>query len=643
MTDFSTPDAAAIAYVAKDPADEAMLKPEEPSLPLREWLKANLFSSVFNSILSTVSVIVVLVVYKGLLDFVFSEERDWVAPATNARLLLTFNYPQNQFARIWVSLALLMVLGGLALGMKSLMTGFSIKRPLFWIMSTGSAMVVGVSIHQPAVIRDSGGEIILDAEKNTTRETFSDALSNRMPWMLLGILLVAIGVGIWHLLGEDRRRTIHIPTPAVIFGGTGLVIASLWLVKIGHYGFNEGEFISVGDRTIADTSKQAWTVMWLLLLASYVVGTRIPAGSFRKALNPTLNVLWLLAPFIIYWVILRDPALDWSHVWSTDLPLYLAFAIGGSVILWALTNRRAGELGRLVALALVALAMFNFLAAFTGMYPMLQKARLSFVLLALVAVAAPNFAGERAQRMRLLGGWLIILTLLQYFATMMNTPSTVVVASEGFTGGLTISLFVAVLTLIISFPLGVILALGRTSDLPIFRVMSTTYIEVVRGVPLITILIFFSTILNLFLPNGMTISELASIVLGYSLFSAAYLAENVRGGLQAIRRGQYEAADALGLTTGQRTSFIILPQALRISIPPLVGQVIATFKETSLIAIIGAFDLLRVANSVIPAQTQFLGVKRENLLIVAAMYWIFTFSISKYSLRLERRLGVGER
>ena len=194
-----------------------------------------------------------------------------------------------------------------------------------------------------------------------------------------------------------------------------------------------------------------------------------------------------------------------------------------------------------------------------------------------------------------------------------------------------------------SFPLGVLLALGRTSKFPIFRVLSTGYIEIIRGVPLITILIFFSVMVPLFLPRGMELAELAAAITGYTLFSAAYLAENVRGGLQSVRNGQFEAADALGLTSVQRTGFIVLPQALRVSIPPLVGQVIATYKETSLLAIIGIFDFLRVANSAIPSQTAFLGVKREGLLVVSAIYFIFAFTTSKYSQRLERRLGVGER
>ncbi|MCL4114110.1 UNVERIFIED_CONTAM: hypothetical protein GTU68_023291 [Idotea baltica] len=206
-----------------------------------------------------------------------------------------------------------------------------------------------------------------------------------------------------------------------------------------------------------------------------------------------------------------------------------------------------------------------------------------------------------------------------------------------------ISIYVSVFTMLFSFPLGVILALARTSKLPLFRMMSTVYIEAFRGVPLITMLFFFTVFVNLFLPEGMELQLLAAVTIAFTLFSAAYLAENVRGGLQAIRQGQYEASDALGLTTVQRTMFIVLPQGLRVSIPPLVGQVIGTFKETSLLAIVGVFDFLRIARDVIPNQPEFLGIRKEGLLFISVIYFIGAYSMSKYSQRLERQLGVGER
>ena len=141
----------------------------------------------------------------------------------------------------------------------------------------------------------------------------------------------------------------------------------------------------------------------------------------------------------------------------------------------------------------------------------------------------------------------------------------------------------------------------------------------------------------------MHLGEVAAVVIGYVLFSSAYLAENVRGGLQSVTRGQHEAAEAVGMTTAQKTVFIVLPQALRVSIPPLVGHCIGVFKETSLLAIIGVFDLLYIGRIVIPGQTEFMGSTRESLLFVSVIYWIFAYQMSKASMRLEQRTGLGER
>ena len=312
-------------------------------------------------------------------------------------------------------------------------------------------------------------------------------------------------------------------------------------------------------------------------------------------------------------------------------------------MVWFLAHPRIGEAGRVMAAVLVAVAALNWVAAYFGWYPMLQKARISFLLLAVVALLAHNFAGDRAQRTKLVAVWVATMAVFHWLVTLVNSPSTVDTPTDALIGGFGITLIVAVFTLLLAFPMGVLLALARTSKLPIFRVLATAYIEVFRGVPLITVLFFFTLIFNLFLPDNMTLVDIAGATIGFALFSAAYLAENVRGGLQAVRRGQYEASDAVGFTTVQRTLFIVLPQALRVSIPPLVGQVIATFKETSLLAIVGIFDFLRIADKVISAQSEFLGVKREGLLFVSFIYWIFAYNMSKHSQRLEKRLGVGER
>ena len=190
--------------------------------------------------------------------------------------------------------------------------------------------------------------------------------------------------------------------------------------------------------------------------------------------------------------------------------------------------------------------------------------------------------------------------------------------------------------------MGVLLALGRRSQLPIISALSVAFIELVRGVPFVSIIFMSQLMLPLFLPTGVTIDRVIRAMAGVTIFSAAYLAENVRGGLQAIPQGQVEAAHALGLRGYQTMLLIVLPQALRAIIPVLVGQFIALFKDTSLVAIVGLLELLGIAKTVL-AQPDFLGLQAEVYLFISVIYGIFCFLMSAVSQRLETALGVGMR
>lgn len=203
--------------------------------------------------------------------------------------------------------------------------------------------------------------------------------------------------------------------------------------------------------------------------------------------------------------------------------------------------------------------------------------------------------------------------------------------------GLVLTLIVAISGIVFSFPLGVLLALGRQSDLLIIKIFCTLYIEIVRGLPLIGILFMAQVMLPLFLPAGLEIDRVLRAIVAFILFSAAYLAENVRGGLQSIPKGQAEAARALGLSTPLTIILIVLPQALKASIPALVGQFIGLFKDTSLVAIVGLVDLMGVARTVL-SQPEFIGRYAEVYLFVALIYWIFCFSLSQASQKLEKKL-----
>ncbi len=209
-------------------------------------------------------------------------------------------------------------------------------------------------------------------------------------------------------------------------------------------------------------------------------------------------------------------------------------------------------------------------------------------------------------------------------------------------GGLLLTIIVASVGIIASFPIGILFALGRQSNMPIIKTISVMYIEFIRGVPLITLLFMSSVILPLFFPEGMDFDKLLRALIGITLFQAAYIAEVIRGGLQAIPKGQYEAADALGLTYWKSMGLIILPQALKISIPNIVGSFIALFKDTTLILIIGLFDVLAMV-TLTSTDALWLGFETEGYVFVTMIYWVICFSMSIYAKSIENRFNTNNK
>jgi general L-amino acid transport system permease protein len=207
-------------------------------------------------------------------------------------------------------------------------------------------------------------------------------------------------------------------------------------------------------------------------------------------------------------------------------------------------------------------------------------------------------------------------------------------------GGFVLTVIIGVVGIVASLPLGILLALGRRSQMPVIRVLCVIFIEFVRGVPLITVLFTASVLLPLFLPDGMDFDKLLRVLIMVSLFAAAYMAEIVRGGLAAIPDGQEEAARAMGLGYWQTMGFIVLPQALRIVIPGIVSSFIGLFKDTSLVAIVGLFDLLGLTQAILK-ETGWIGVKVEAYAFIGLIYWICCYSMSVYARRLEVKLDMG--
>lgn len=244
--------------------------------------------------------------------------------------------------------------------------------------------------------------------------------------------------------------------------------------------------------------------------------------------------------------------------------------------------------------------------------------------------------------------WLPLAWLLSFVVTLVmlggfRSVAVLPYVESGKWGGLMLTFLLALVGIVACFPLGVLLALGRQSKLPVVKALCIVFIEVVRGVPLVTILFMASIILPLFLPENVRIDRVLRAMLGMTLFASAYMAENVRGGLQSIPKGQYEAAKALGLTGFQTTTLIVLPQALRVVIPAIVGQFIALFMDTTLAIIVGLLELLAIGKAVLNSNPAWLLRDMEVYLFIALIFWVFTFSMSFASRRVEAAVGLGKR
>jgi general L-amino acid transport system permease protein len=274
-----------------------------------------------------------------------------------------------------------------------------------------------------------------------------------------------------------------------------------------------------------------------------------------------------------------------------------------------------------------------------GFYPVTERWRVNLAFLILVVAAIPLFLPQFRHKLALAAGLLLVYPVIAFFLFHGGAFGLPVVRTSLW-GGLFLTLVISGVGIVASLPIGVLLALGRRSEMPVVRMLCVGFIELVRAVPLITVLFMASVMLPLFLPQGVNFDKLLRALVGVALFSSAYMAEVVRGGLQAIPKGQYEAAQALGLSYWKMMGLIVLPQALRIVIPGIVNTFIGLFKDTTLVLIIGLFDLLGIVQAAL-TDASWLGFALEGYVFAGFGFWIFCFAMSRYSMRLERRLSAG--
>lgn len=331
--------------------------------------------------------------------------------------------------------------------------------------------------------------------------------------------------------------------------------------------------------------------------------------------SPLNIALTLLGVALLLWII--PPFIDWSiiHAHFTGT-----------------TNTHPKDGANWVFIK-VKLPMFLY-----GFYPEEQRWRVNLAYALVLVVLALFKYGKGAT---LKTATVIIYFIVGYILIRGGVFGLTDVPYDKW-GGLLLTIIISIVGITFSFPLGVLFALGRRSELPIIKSLSVSYIELMRSVPLITLLFMSSVILPLFLPEGVTFDKLVRALVGIVIFEAAYVAEAVRGGIQAIPKGQYEAADAIGLSYWQKMFLVILPQALKVAIPNLVGIFISIFQNTTLVMIIGLFDLLAMVQ-VTASDSHWLGYETEGYVFVTMIFWVFCYTMSLISKSLEKRFNTSNK
>jgi len=345
------------------------------------------------------------------------------------------------------------------------------------------------------------------------------------------------------------------------------------------------------------------------------------------------TVLTAASIYLLY--IMIPPLLDWMFFnasFSFGTINFFGFDIKFSEAM--ATNTNCGREGACWPYIYEKLYMYTY-----GFYPRTETWRpnIVFGLTALLFVIIPLVKNYKYKN-RVTLSLIVFYPIISYILISGGFGLLPVVETHQW-GGLLLTLIIASVGIIVSFPIGVVLALGRQSELRIIKLFSTLFIEFIRAVPLITILFMASFVLPLFLePGNNSVDKLLRALIGIALFQAAYFAEVVRGGLQAIPRGQYEAADAIGLSYFQKNALIVLPQALKISIPNIVGSSISLFKDTTLVLIIGLLDMLAMVG-LTTADPYWLGRETEGYVFVTIVMWVMLYSMSRYSRKLELRFN----
>ncbi len=589
-------------------------------------VQENLFSSVGSSILTIVTSYLVLNFFRGMFGFVMTSDKDWLSVLNNMQLYMVQAYPEDDFIRVWLSVGLTFVFAGLSIGLWRSEDRSNVSVMFDRLFKAGLGLLF-FTIVAPTYTSYMGNDGFV-----ITEEVFSSSSRLRI---LIPTLVITVG---FFILKNLKINFSYNNSDAVFFY-LFVPVALIWVVKLPTIQLDQNRERIIPDplMPIANSTKIPWTIIFVSFLVSYFIGMYLKD---KKRVKNVMSISWFLLPLLIFSWIFKKPQIDMGEVLTGDIPIFVIFfALGLATVL--LINNPIFK--KYFSLYLGILAVLTIGGLFIGI-PMLGKVCL--LLLSLFTVVVPAVSTSKEGKRSLIIIWFVALVTLTFLLRGGASETGIVVPGSSIFGGFSLTWLLAIFGTYVSFPLGVLLALGRNSKLPIVRIVCTGIIELVRSVPYITWLFFASVTLAVFLPAGVEFNLIIRVLMVTAFFSGAYFAENIRGGLQSIPKGQYEAADAIGMSPFQKTGLIILPQALRAVIPTLVSSAITAFKDSSLVTIIGLFDFLTIGKTVIDNQSipvNFVGHQRENLIFVAIVYWIFTFTLSRRSMKVEKRLGLGER
>lgn len=646
------------------------------------WLRDNLFSSVFNAVLTIISAGLLIAVTVGLMNWIITQA-NWYAVIFNLRQFMVGRFEPSAEWRLQVMVILIAFVIGAAVTAWSRISRFAalvivvavaltfvvppvinalVPLPPTYLTAGATAMQSGSATEEPlpnlGFIGAAGETVTLrlaidvtaddstlrglhsfgDVGANLLRAAAENRLRNQARAGEIDALLAADADGTNPLTANQRaaleteRERLQLPDPItttyalnetpipfrVLRGTTFEPILegtlepddrsfSLTLPETGWYILETGGdgLAVIETRGIYPHLQRDYSFSQVLDADGNIVSqggqyqeyVRMTDGLTTRELRPRIDGRDVPMMIII------DNQYRGDRAFGDYLVLYLApfFEIINDALLWITIAAAVGYIG---------IGLLNDRA------PERMKQR-----------------GRRAVAQRI-ATWLLAALPVLMFVLAYGIAGVLPLTDTRRWGGLLLTIMLTMVGIIASFPLGVLLALGRRSALPVVSTACTLYIEFVRGVPLITVLFMAQLLVPLVNPQLAEVDNVFRAMVGITLFSAAYLAENVRGGLQAVPGGQEEAAKALGLAGWQITLFVTLPQALRLVIPALVGQFISLFKDTSLVAIVGLVDLTGISQAIV-AQTEFLGLRREVYLFIALIYFVFSYVMAALSRRLE--------